>query len=258
MQGVRRKIGCTSCKRRKKGCDYQKPMCGRCRRLSVACQYPDRKYLFLDPRDGSQKSPSSSKSPGPTVLTTQSRSTLHSTEVDLQVVAAFWEIFLPQENPVIDGSIGGILAAPWIPAIKLLADGDNFLRTALWACAFAGLGWWQEDQSLLRRGLQLYSQALLMVNNALGDPVMAQSDLTLACCRVLSLYELFRRVPTAGPVPTREKERGSQAADWRNHVQGTCRLLQLRGRQTCRCSWFAIVRWSATRGSYARPIKAAS
>jgi hypothetical protein len=70
-----------------------------------------------------------------------------------------------------------------------------------------------------------------MVNKALADPVMAQSDLMLACCRVLSLYELFRRVPTAGPVPISEKERGSQAADWRNHVQGTCRLLQLRGRQ---------------------------
>ena len=158
----------------------------------------------------------------PSALTNASQRSLAKTDLEMQTGSGFWSIYLPYEDPALDGSIGGVLSAPWIPTVRALAEEDSYLRTAVNACAFAGLGWIREDYALVQHGTRLYAQALRETNTALQDPVRVQSDYVLACCRVLSLFEMFRRsAPGDGS--------RSQVLDWQSHVDGTCRIVQLRG-----------------------------
>ena len=225
MQGVRTRRGCLSCRRRKKGCDFKRPKCGRCQRLNVQCSYEERNYTFVTETG----SPPDRNSP-PKELTTASmhsasQSSLKATDVNLQVDAEFWRIYLPNEDPLLDGSIDGVLAAPWIPTVRALAQEDGNVRIAINAIAYAGLGWMKENSSLIQHSLRLYAQALRETNTLLQDPMTVQTDAALACCRVLSLFEMFQRSQHAS-TPGQ-----SQSNDWRSHVEGTCRLVQLRGYQ---------------------------
>lgn len=140
----------------------------------------------------------------------------------------FWTNYLPQEDSSLDGSIGGILSAPWIPSVRQLAGTDRDVRNALQACALAGLGWLNNDRTLVVRAAWFYAQALKQTNVALQDPVAALDDSVLACCRLLVLFEMLQRISSE---PTAIDPKRNQIADWRMHVEGTCRLVQLRGRE---------------------------
>ena len=159
----------------------------------------------------------------PASLKGASLSSLKASDVDMQVEAGFWRVYLPHEDRMLDGSIDGIRAAPWLPTVRALAEEFSNVRVTVRAVAYAGLGWMREDQSLVQHGLRLYAQALRETNDMLQNPEYAPSDAVLAACRTLSLFEMFRRVPVA-------PETGqSQATDWRSHAEGTFRLVQLRG-----------------------------
>ncbi|KAK4953345.1 hypothetical protein LTR10_009054 [Elasticomyces elasticus] len=228
MQGVRTNRGCQDCRRRKKGCDFLRPTCSRCQRLGIKCTYEEKKFTFVatagpSGRTSTPKEISRSSTPKPPfALASPSQSSLAETDHDLQTVAAFWSIYLPHEDPALDGSIGGVLSAPWIPAVRNLAQTDSVLRTALEACAFTGFGWVIDNRAFVRRGLLLYGQALKRTNEALRDANEVQTDATLACCRVLSLFEMLNRGQASGGQ--------SQVQDWQAHVDGTCRIIRMRGR----------------------------
>ncbi|KAH0290049.1 hypothetical protein M436DRAFT_41797 [Aureobasidium namibiae CBS 147.97] len=218
MQGVRTTRGCVNCRAKKKGCDMKKPTCGRCSRLRIQCTFEERKYVFVS-QDGSRR-------PG-NFLTSPSAVSLAKTDSSLVVDEFFWTNYLPQEDVSLDGSIGGILSAPWIPGIRKLADTDKDVKNALQACALTGFGWMNNDRTLVVRAVWFYAQALKQTNIALKDPVAALGDSVLACCRLLVLFEMLQRI---SPEPTAMDPKRNQIADWRMHVEGTCRLIQLRGR----------------------------
>ena len=227
MEGVRTPRGCIGCRRRKKGCDFEKPVCGRCQRLNTFCRYKQRNNPFVAGGGESSSDRSSPSEPGSAtqspLLAGPSQRSLLASDMDMQVDAGFWGIYLPKENPVLDGSIDNVRSAPWIPTVRVLAENSGIVRTAICAVAYAGLGWMHEDSAFVQHGLSLYAQALRETNRSLQDPIEAQSDAVLASCRILSLFEMFRRSPSA---PTASQ---SQVMDWRSHVEGTCRLVQLRG-----------------------------
>ncbi|KEQ92140.1 hypothetical protein AUEXF2481DRAFT_433150 [Aureobasidium subglaciale EXF-2481] len=220
MQGVRTTRGCVNCRQKKKGCDLKKPTCGRCLRLKIPCAFEDRKYVFVGQDAGSNLITKS--------LISTSDTSLARTDFSIIMDEYFWTNYLPQEDPSLDGSIGGILSAPWIPSVRELANSHTDVRNAIQACAMAGLGWMNEDRTLIMRAGWLYAQALRQTNMALQDPISACDDSVLACCRLLTLFEMFRRI-TSDPA-TKDPSR-NQVADWRLHVNGTCRLVQLRGRE---------------------------
>ena len=179
-----------------------------------------------DARPSPGHSPADNEPTTPTqsgVVARLSPSPLTATDIDIQVDAAFWSVYLPIEDPMLDGSIYNVEAAPWIPTVRALADVDINVRTAVGAVGYAGLGWWRQDASLVQHGLRLYAQAIRETNRMLRDPATALSDEALALCRTLSLFEMFRRGPGASDTGS------TQATDWRSHAEGTFRLLQLRG-----------------------------
>lgn len=166
---------------------------------------------------------STSSTPSPRLAVTKTSNSFARTGHLLLLDAEFWSIYLPNENSSLDGSIGGITSAPWIRTVRDLAQTNSNVQDALQACVFAGIGWVQEDPDFLRQGTQSYARALRGVNDALQDPKLALQDGVLACCRLLSLFELFQRSQTTNSVIQ------SQRQDWRTHVEGTCRIVALRG-----------------------------
>ena len=146
------------------------------------------------------------------------------TEDALRINAEFWSIYLPVEDSTLDGRIGGVLSAPWIPTVRALAEENDNVRTALQACSYAGLGWTREDPALVRYATHLYTKALREINGKLDDPVGVCGDDVLACCRLFSLFEMFGRGHASSPG-------GSPANDWGDHVNGTCHIVELRGAQ---------------------------
>lgn len=248
MQGTLRSRGCITCRRRKKGCDLRRPKCSRCLRFGVTCQYAEQGLLFV-PEAGqlSRRTRGQHESgPGrlPDVLTGTAQKSLYRTERELQIEDVFWTVYLPEEDSALDGSVGGVRAAPWIPTVRVLAEGCKDLRTAVRACAFAGLGWLQTDHMLVQYAGQLYARALRDTNRALRDPGQSQSDNVLACCRVLGLFELFPR----GPTPAAASQ--SQGNDWQSHVEGASRLVRLRGPHR-HVSGHGLVLYDATRNNAA-------
>ena len=226
MQGARTTRGCMNCRRRKKGCDFTRPACGRCSRLGIECRYEERRYTFMNATSEPLSTTGrESLSTAPvTILNGPLQSSLVATDSALQINEEFWNIYFPTEDVALDGSIGGVHSAPWIPAIRTLAQQDARLRNALHAVAFAGVGWMQNDYDFVQQARKSYALALRSVNLALQDPESAQDDAVLASVRVLGMFELFRRSPAA---PNAEQ---GQILDWQSHVNGTCRLIQLRGR----------------------------
>lgn len=134
--------------------------------------------------------------------------------------------------------------------MRTLANGDSNLHTAVRALAFAGLGWMRAETPLVQHGLRLYARALRQTHTLLQDPAAAQSDSVPACCRVFSVFEMFRRAPSASSAGA------GQVMDWHRHVDSVCRLIQLRGPQaeasSDRLSLFNVTRATATFHSIGR------
>lgn len=193
----------------------KRPICGRCQRLGTTCRFETRKWTFVDQNENTTQT---------NQLIGVSQHSLNRTNSALQADAQFWTIYLPQENADLDGCIGGVMSHPWIPTVRNLAEQDTDVRVALQACVFAGLGWIREDRTLVMHAAGLYAQALKQTNIALQYPISACNDSVLACCRLLSLFEMFRRISSFDTSQ-------NQANSWQSHVAGTCRIVELRGRQ---------------------------
>ncbi|THW34025.1 hypothetical protein D6C76_03670 [Aureobasidium pullulans] len=134
----------------------------------MPCAFEERRYVFIS--HGGNSSTTSS-------LTSFSETSLSRTSSSIILDEYFWTNYLPQEDPTLDGSIGGILSAPWIPTIRQLANQNSDVRYAIQACALAGLGWMSEDQTLIIRSGAYYAQALKQTNVALQNPASALPQL---------------------------------------------------------------------------------
>ncbi|KAK3722504.1 hypothetical protein LTR37_002496 [Vermiconidia calcicola] len=155
-----------------------------------------------------------------TVPSGSQQHSLNRTAFEVDSEAVFLNRYLPQDE-VGTVYIGGITTAPWTQTVLDLAKFDDTSRIALDALALTILGHAQSDQALLQESTRLYGKALRETNTLLQDPIKAQSDAVLGCCKTLALYEKLR-VDTGSGVST-------QGQDWHQHVEGTCKIVELRG-----------------------------
>ena len=101
----------------------------------------------------------------------------------------------------------------------------------------------REDCNLVQHGLRLYTKALQQTNKILQKPESetAKSDAVLASCRILSMFEMYRRLPSSSK-PVKQ----AQTTDWQSHIDGSCRLIQLRG-LTKHCAGHGATLYDAAR-----------
>ncbi|KAK0256094.1 hypothetical protein LTS09_009024 [Friedmanniomyces endolithicus] len=206
-----------------------------CERLSLTCTYDERQWAFIAQHSTGSSSTSRANSsiletsdPGPqTAPTAAYQRSLDRTILEIEIDEIFWTTYMPTNDPGRSSIIDGVVSLPWVPTVRALAGRESTTRLALDACGFLAIGNWREDGRLLQQGLMLYSQALHEANKALRNPVRAQSDDVLATVRILGMCEMFRGDGA------REAKVTSQGTDWLRHVEGTEKLLEWRGPESC-------------------------
>lgn len=234
MVGVPRSQGCQECRKRKKGCDLKKPRCGRCSRIGVRCSYGGKQWTFVEQKASSEgptseivirgqrtsSFPLQATTPPTSIATGTAERHLRRTGFEVETLADFWERFLPREDPE-TVYVGGVYPTPWSKTFLELSDSDESVKLALQACALVLRSRATSDPHFRHMAIKLYAEALGRTNKALQAPETAQSDSVLAACRALANYELLRG--------NKSERISSQAADWLKHIEGTCRIVQLRG-----------------------------
>jgi hypothetical protein len=215
MVGVRTSRGCKACRRKKRGCDMSRPTCGQCQKIGAKCAYEDRSFTFVAPQQHAACRPLSPA--------TSNQTSFLLTDRRQQLETTFWEAYLPSSESPYDTAFTRTVVATWIPTVRYLATMDRTTRLALDSCILMALGRMQVDPDSVRHGVAMYCRALAETNQALQLSATAQTDAMLATCALLAMCEKYR--PHCGP------DVSSQATDYQSHVEGTARLLELRGCQ---------------------------
>ncbi|KAK0669752.1 hypothetical protein QBC41DRAFT_101797 [Cercophora samala] len=126
-----------------------------------------------------------------------------------------------------------------LPLLQQYSNGTNkeeitHLKHAFNACALASLGerygapgpgrghgrmtTGKEKETLLRKGAEEYTLALMATNAALRDPVRCKEDGTLAAVLLLGMFENITARPNTGSA-------------WGSHVEGAVQLVKARGKK---------------------------
>jgi len=192
-----------------------RPTCGQCQKIGAKCTYEDRSYTFVAPQEHVTVRPHSPA--------TFNRPSFLLADRRQQLETIFWEAYLPSSESPHDTAFTHTVIATWIPTVRYLATVDHTTRLALDSCILMALGRMQGNLDSVQHGVAMYCQALTETNRALQLPATAQTDATLATCALLAMCEKYR--PHCG------SDVSSQATDYQSHVEGTARLLELRGCQ---------------------------
>lgn len=111
---------------------------------------------------------------------------LSRTAFEIDSDAEFWTLYYPKDDPQ-TVYISGRYTAPWAKTLQDIAAFDATVRYALSAVATSIVGRTRSDSAVLQESTRLYAKALRDTNLALQDPIRAQSDAVLACCKLLSM-----------------------------------------------------------------------
>lgn len=134
-----------------------------------------------------------------------------------QLIATFWEEYVA-------GKGKGLNAASdepaWLSAGINMPSKAGVLREALLAIAWTRAGRRHDDTPCIIQGQRCYGNALRMMQHALYDPELAQSDEVLVSARCMCLYEAF------------EATTGSLTS-WINQSLGMSRIIELQGPEKC-------------------------
>jgi hypothetical protein len=217
MVGVRSSRGCKLCRKKKRGCDLSQPICGQCSKLGAKCAYEDRAWIFI----ASHQQCATTEGPSIPTQAPFGPSSLLLADQRQQLETAYLEAYLPSGEATTETVFTNSVVATWIPTIRYLASKDHITRLAFDSCVLLALGQIQSNLDFTNHGMAMYCQALSKTNRALQNAATAQTDSMLATCQVLAMCEKYR--PHVG------SQSSTQATDFQRHVEGTARLLELRG-----------------------------
>ncbi|KAI1622036.1 hypothetical protein EDD37DRAFT_503356 [Exophiala viscosa] len=209
--------GCSTCRRRKKGCDQKRPVCGQCASSGYVCGgYKRDRTFILHP---------ASKAVEKAVFLPYARSigtpilgSLNQCAVQSQCRSLFWDLYMPQGDCVVRDAFLLNCGHPmnWTELIQKVSKQERPLEDAFSALSISRVGQANNDIRLVRESSKVYGRALKELQGALIDPTRMYSDHILMACMLLGLYELFE-----GP--------GLHSLNWVAHAQGAARLIELRG-----------------------------
>ncbi|KAL2833716.1 hypothetical protein BDW59DRAFT_179436 [Aspergillus cavernicola] len=247
MVGVAGKSkGCTTCRKRKIGCDQQKPVCARCTRSKRVCggYEKERVFVLVQPAAGPGGKTHTFLTPGPgpavslqgiaTAITTKNKelelelephpftetsvayTIMHRRIECHNLVQAFLLNCFPSYHDHHSSSSSSPSSHSWIPLLSSLPTKVEALTISSAAVAASALGHMFHDRTLVKQSLKYYTRGLHQLQRALRDPSLMRDDGTLAACMALSLYEALE-CPDSG------------AAGYFSHCRGLIALVQARG-----------------------------
>ncbi|CAF9925376.1 MAG: hypothetical protein ALECFALPRED_003124 [Alectoria fallacina] len=145
-----------------------------------------------------------------------SRTPSNANAVEAQLIAAFWECYIPRSSSAQDGS-----PCAWLQQSICLPNPPPALHLSLKALAMTRLGSLHKDDSLVRGGRVVYGNALRELHKALYDKHSMWRHETMATCNVLALYELSESSPAS-------------IVGYNSHVEALTHLLTMRGSERYR------------------------
>ncbi|KAK4196038.1 hypothetical protein QBC40DRAFT_184438 [Triangularia verruculosa] len=209
-----RSKACHTCRRRRKGCDLERPSCGQCSRLGLQCDGYERRTMFIhaDPTTAgtSKKSTITTTLARKPLLVNgtasypvgEARSTvtllptsLTSSAYKCNYVALFWEMYDPHSD--LERDLDNALSTTaWLAGVHSDKSYHNspLLQTSFLAFCLGSVGHRLGQKPLIENGMNAYNEAL----RGLSKSIAAQAcrnrvpdDATVATTRILSLYEVF-------------------------------------------------------------------
>ncbi|MCJ1398641.1 hypothetical protein MMC11_001841 [Xylographa trunciseda] len=254
MVGVPRSKGCHNCRRRKKGCDLERPACGRCLRFGLTCggyaEVDDAKFVRVDPsgassksrahRRGKQETPETSfalitASPRGTGLSSQPVALMQSA-LRVQYNGLLWDDLAPGQSGTIPSTFESQLppSLSWIRSAFDRSYGDNALSTALSALSIARHSRISHNTDLEHTAARLHVSAVRRVRERLVGEHSFHDDSLLAAVMLLATYEVYEG-----------SQDGQRAAAWVSHVRGASQMITLRGAQGMKSPFAAQLQLAA-------------
>ncbi|KAL8716403.1 MAG: hypothetical protein Q9220_000310 [cf. Caloplaca sp. 1 TL-2023] len=198
-----RSKGCKTCRRRKKGCDLQRPACGNCIRAGLTCEGYVRQWTFVENEavvKGDATTVVAKRPPAKSPPLQFLPDALSRTAFEAKSVSLFWNIYFPaNEHLALRSGPLGINNLNWISALRNMDLDDSALRPALLAVSLARIGQSYTDNPMAKQALKLYGTALREMNRALQDENRIQTDEILAAGKLMAAYEIITAIITRTP-----------------------------------------------------------
>ncbi|KAM5341338.1 hypothetical protein ACJ41O_014369 [Fusarium nematophilum] len=208
--------GCNTCRRRKKGCDLQRPTCGQCQKANLQCggYKRDTIWVNLTQENGTVRRHRQSDV---TLAEPLARSASHEL-----FLGQFWDSYLPNGRAFPEESsqyAGGV----WMNELHGLFRGGQqpALNKVLLAISLTSLGQRDDKPWMVENGIKLYGSSLSTLAGQLTPTDGPVSDVLFPTSKLLSLYEILFGHDL--------QDRLSQVRNWQLHQDGELGFLASRG-----------------------------
>lgn len=209
-----RSKGCSTCRKRRKGCDRARPVCTQCSNAGLECGGYERERVFLNDTQGT-------RARAVAVVYRKALDHRFRTVTDITLpnglaqtayVEKYISIFLTKYFPAGRAPAANCLASSrdCIEISHGLHTSDKAIQLSL-----LSLGLFAAGES--HHAIQSYGRALCKLRTALCVPYQAQNDTTLATCQLLSFIEIFHG--------DAEEDALLQGSKWLSHLGGLLALI---------------------------------
>ncbi|KAK4155283.1 Sterigmatocystin biosynthesis regulatory protein [Chaetomidium leptoderma] len=215
-----RSKACITCRKRRKGCDLQKPACTQCQKAGLDCAGYDAPRVFVVSTP-SRRHAGYSVSAAASHTTQNQLSSSNVTNTNLRLLSrpederrcidVFWEAYYPSGRPIPVSAWRSYMCA-WTETARKLYREDDSLRYALWANCLLITGRRHGEEWMLREGSKVYGKALVDLRRSLGVSHRAKGDALIATVKLLSMFEASSR--------GHEGQRADTSQDWQRHHAG--------------------------------------
>ncbi|KAI3323352.1 hypothetical protein HD806DRAFT_496344 [Xylariaceae sp. AK1471] len=214
-----RSKGCSTCRRRKKGCDRKRPICTQCSIAGLECGGYERERVFLNHNQCTtansvnvvyRKGPAGTGRAPRSVADIALPHRLTQTAYVEKYISIFLSKYLPTGRAL---SVNYSASShDWIEIAHRLHTSERGIQLSLLSLGLFAAG---EPEY----ALQSYSRALSKLQAALYNICRAQYDSALATCKLLSLFEVFHGS---------DDDALSQGSKWHSHLRGQLAIIQAR------------------------------
>ncbi|KAH7316763.1 hypothetical protein B0I35DRAFT_479581 [Stachybotrys elegans] len=214
-----RSKACSTCRKRRKGCDQQRPACGQCLRARLECGGYERTRVFVqvNPDSAYQATVASkvdSKKWAPPIVL---HNHLSRSAFEVGHLANFWQTFLPRGHSDPAQQLGTV---DWINSVQQLYVSDRSLYSALMAISFYTVGKSESQRWMMEEGLRQQIASVSSMKHALQSPSAPSGEAIIATARLISLFVILHG--------ENKKGAGEQKHTWIRLVMGELALITSR------------------------------
>ncbi|KAI1169602.1 hypothetical protein F4777DRAFT_572521 [Nemania sp. FL0916] len=211
-----RSKGCSTCRKRRKGCDKQRPACSQCSTAGLVCGGYERERIFLNRTQDTNaravpvvyRKGLKDSSDGGVIITLPDY--LAQTAYVDKYISVFLTKYLPAGRSFTFDLTGP--SRDWVEIAHELQTSNGGIQLSL-----LSLGLFAAGES--RLATQSYCRALRKLYGALSNPYLVRDDSTLATCQLLSLVEMFHGA---------DNDIMLQGSKWHSHLSGFLSLIRTR------------------------------